>query len=322
MLAVLALITCTMASCSHSNTGGAGQVTVGMEPNAVNALVYIALDQNYFKANGLSVIVKDYQSGLAATNGLLNDEVDIATAAEFVLVGEAFNNADVLTFATIDKFMHIYLVGRKDRGIATFSDLKGKKIGLSLKTASEFYLGRFLELNGIPITAVTLVNLSPQQSVDALLNGDVDAVIAWQPYISNIEDQLGNGAVKWSAQSGQLAYAITITSSAWAKSHPEIITRFLKALTQAKDFVINHQAEARSIVQQKLEYDSAYMAAIWPEYELTVSLDQSLITAMEDESRWMIDNNLTAARQTPDFMNYIYLDGLMAVNPATVNIIR
>jgi NitT/TauT family transport system substrate-binding protein len=64
------------------------------------------------------------------------------------------------------------------------------------------------------------------------------------------------------------------------------------------------------------------MAAIWPEHQFSLTLDQGLVAAMEDETRWMIANNLTAATQVPDFLNYIYLDGLEAIKPEAVNIIR
>lgn len=43
---------------------------------------------------------------------------------------------------------------------------------------------------------------------------------------------------------------------------------------------------------------------------------------MEDEARWMIKNNLTSEKQVPDCMNYVYVDGLKAVKPEAVNIIR
>jgi NitT/TauT family transport system substrate-binding protein len=43
---------------------------------------------------------------------------------------------------------------------------------------------------------------------------------------------------------------------------------------------------------------------------------------MEDEARWMISNNLTQEKQVPDFLNYIYEDGLKAVKPEAVKIIR
>jgi NitT/TauT family transport system substrate-binding protein len=43
---------------------------------------------------------------------------------------------------------------------------------------------------------------------------------------------------------------------------------------------------------------------------------------MEDEARWMIKNNLTTEKTVPDFLKYIYIDGLKAVKPEAVNIIR
>ena len=52
------------------------------------------------------------------------------------------------------------------------------------------------------------------------------------------------------------------------------------------------------------------------------SLDQSLITAMEDEARWIISNNLTTEKTVPDFMKYIYIDGLKAVKPVALNMIN
>jgi NitT/TauT family transport system substrate-binding protein len=43
---------------------------------------------------------------------------------------------------------------------------------------------------------------------------------------------------------------------------------------------------------------------------------------MEDEARWMIKNNLTREKQPLDFVNYLYVDGLKAIKPEAVNIIR
>ena len=43
---------------------------------------------------------------------------------------------------------------------------------------------------------------------------------------------------------------------------------------------------------------------------------------MEDEAGRAIKSNLIRERTIPDFTNYIYLDGLKAVKPEAVNIIR
>jgi NitT/TauT family transport system substrate-binding protein len=311
-----------LPACQDVGTGEMEPVRIGMESTAVNSLIYIAENRGYFAANGLDLAIVEYASGLAAVNGMLNDEVDLATAAEFVIVGKALTGDRIGTLGSIDKFMHNYLIGRKDRGIENVSDLEGKRIGLPLKTAAEFYLGRFLDLNGMNIDQVILVDVGPPQLVDALDNGDVDAVLAWQPNAKAIEDRLGNGIVKWPAQNEQVTYCNVVSTDAWTTGHPELVDRFLKSLARAEEYVIRHPAEARAIIQKRLKYDDAYMATIWPEHQFSLSLDQSLILAMEDEARWMINNNLTPEKKTPNFLDYVDTRGLDAIKPEAVNIIR
>jgi NitT/TauT family transport system substrate-binding protein len=96
----------------------------------------------------------------------------------------------------------------------------------------------------------------------------------------------------------------------------------MKSLVQAEDYLVTHKNEAKAIVRKRMNFDDAYMEIIWPRYHFALSLDQSLIFAMEDEARWMIKNNLTTEKKVPDFTNYIYLDGLKAIKPEAVNIIR
>jgi len=318
----LSAIILGLSACQGEHAAKLETVTIGMESTAVNSLIFIAVDQNYFAANGLEIAIKDYASGLAAVNGMLNNEVDTATAAEFVTVGKALAGENLRALASIDQFRHIYLIGRKDRGIQNVADIKAKKIGVPLKTAAEFYLGRFLELNGMSLPQADFINVAPPQAVDALANGDVDAVIAWQPGVKTIEDRLGDGVVKWSAQSGQAAYCLVVSKERWAKRDPERVKRFLKSLAQAEGYLLRHPDEARAIVQRRARYDDAVMATIWKEHQLSLSLDQSLILAMEDQARWMIKNTLTGAKDTPDFLDFIYEGALAAVKPGAVNIIR
>ena len=67
--------------------------------------------------------------------------------------------------------------------------------------------------------------------------------------------------------------------------------------------------------------DGPQIDAEWPRHRFSLSLDQSLILAMEDEGRWMIRNNLTDAETVPDFRQYLSTDGLERVSPESVKII-
>jgi NitT/TauT family transport system substrate-binding protein len=96
----------------------------------------------------------------------------------------------------------------------------------------------------------------------------------------------------------------------------------MKSLAQAEDYLISHPDETKAIVRERMNIDNAYMEVVWPRYQISLSLDQSLILAMEDEARWLVDNNLTPENEVPNFLDYIYEDGLKAVKPEAVNIIR
>ncbi len=322
IIAILAVVLVS-SSCSRTDYSSAVEnVTIGMDNSAVNSLILLAQDRNFFAANGINLTIKEYASGAAAADDMLKGAVDVAIASEFVIVNKALAGENIQTIASIDKFQQNYIFGRKDRGINSVADLKGKKIGVPQKTIAEFYLGRFLELKGMNIKQVTLVNINPQQSAEVLVNGEVDAVITWQPNAKAVEDRLGSGVVKWPAQSQQAGYAAIISTTNWITGRPELINRLLKSLNQADEYLINHPAEARAIIQKRLQYDNTFMAEVWQEHQFSLSLDQSLVVAMEDESRWEISNNLTTEKTVPDFMNYIYPDGLKAVKPDAVNITR
>jgi NitT/TauT family transport system substrate-binding protein len=282
-------------------------------------LIYIAEEQGLFTRNGLNVTMRNY-GGPNFLNGLLSDEVDIGLSSEYVFVRKVLNQANISVIGNIDRYQNIYLIGRKDKGIEKVSDLSGKKIGLTRNTISEFYLGRFLDLHGMSIRDVTLSNMPPSQYMQAITNGSIEALLTGN-FIDQIQERLGNNAVLWPTQNGQNSYYIMSCRSDWAAGHPVQINRFLKSLAQAEDHMINHPNEAKAIVQKRLNYTDAYMAKIWPKNEFSLSLDQSLVLAMEDEGRWMIANNLTTAKTIPDIRDHIYTKGLEGVLPESVNVI-
>ena len=299
-------------------------VTVAYSPFESTALFWIAEDQGFFKNNGLNVIPQKYDSGAAALEGVVNSEADIAVGiSEFPLVRKAYENVPVRAIGSINKGEFIYLVARRDHGIVNVSDLKGKRIGTTKGTVAEFHLGRFLMLHGMTLRDITLVDVrTPEGWVDDVAKGDIDAIATAQPYADSARDRLGDNAVAWPIQSSQPQYGLIISTDEWLSTHPGHAERFLLSLAEAEEFVHSNPTEAQAIVQKWLDLDAGYMATVWQQNQFSLTLDQSLVLAMEDEARWMIRNNLTNATAIPDFRNHIYTDGLDMVKPGSVKIIR
>jgi ABC-type nitrate/sulfonate/bicarbonate transport system substrate-binding protein len=324
VLFILLLPTLIFGSCSYeAEPVKKKTITIGMEATAVNSLIYIAQHMGFFSANNLEVIINDgYPSGAAATADMLEGKADISTAAELALVRYAIVGKPVLAIGSIDMFMHMKLISRKDLGIENVGDFDGKKIGVPIKTAADFKLDRFLKLHGVDTSKITIVDVQAPDAVDALINGAVEAIVTWQPNVMIIQDALGERAVTWQVQSGQLMYAILMTTERWIKKNPDLLKRLMISLLEAENYLIQNTDQAKGIVQKSLGYDERYLETIWPEHQFTVRLDQSLILAMEDQARWMIENNLTEGKNVPDFLDYINTQGLESVKPAAVNLIR
>jgi NitT/TauT family transport system substrate-binding protein len=257
-----------------------------------------------------------------AMSALIKGEVDIAGKPEVPFISQVFKKQNVSIYAGLDKLQFVYLIGRKDRGIQSAGDLKGKRIGLPRGTIAEFYFGRYLELSGLSMGDVTIFNTTPDALVEGISNGILDGVVIWNPYAYQLSRQMGDGVILLRVQSRQPAFALAVGRSDWLAANRGLISRSLKAIAEAEDYLASHPAEAKAIVRERMNYDEAFMESVWSENQFSLSLDQPLILAMEDEARWMTSNSLTTGTTVPNFLDYIYVDALKAVKPEAVKIIK
>jgi NitT/TauT family transport system substrate-binding protein len=243
--------------------------------------------------------------------------------SEYPVVGLALRNESVRVLASMNKAKVNYLVARRDRGISEPRDLRGKRVGTALGTSGQFHLARFLTLHGMDTHDITLVDLKTvDERLHAVVRGDVDAVLTTQSWMPETLAGLGPNAIVWPAQGNQPLYALAVTSDDWIRTHPDLAVRFLRSLAQAEEYLQTDEAGAKSIMQRNLGPNATYLDAEWERDRIGLSLDQSLILAMEDEARWMIANNLTNATAIPDFTGYLNTSALEEVKPGSVTIIR
>ncbi len=83
-IAIIVVIGISAGGCQkkpEKYTGPVEKITLAAYAGETAALVYVAEDQGYFEENGLDVTIKDYESGKAAADALIEGEVDIATSA-------------------------------------------------------------------------------------------------------------------------------------------------------------------------------------------------------------------------------------------------
>jgi len=296
---------------------------LGTLPDAICALLYIAEQQGMFKRNGLDIVFdENYQGGLYAVEGLLAGKVDVATATEFVLAVQSFRKDRLRAIGTVCSSHNTEMIARRDHGIAKPEDLRGKRVGVSKGTIGEFLLHAFLSSNDLRPNEIQPVYLKPAEIVTALSEGAIDAAVCYPPFWDTIKKNLGDKAVLWSVQGGQDFYYLLITTDELIRTRSHSFHAFLKGLLEAETFLRKHEREAQDIVTRKLNLDRQALFNNWSKTNFRVRLDQDLLTLMEDEARWAIRNKLVDAEKVPNYLNFLYLDGLKKIKPEAVGVIH
>ncbi len=278
----------------------------------------IAKEKGYFKKNGLDATIYEYGSGLHSVEALLDGRVDVAIAAEFVGVNKIFLHKNLRIISQVSRHKVFHLVARKDREISSPPDIRGKKIGVTRKSAGEFYLGQFLATHNLTLKDVDVIDLPPSELITYIENGRVDAIVIFDPHAYNIQKKLGNSIIMWSAQGDQDTYALVYSTDSFIKAHPEIILRFLRSTVQAEIYTQKYPIESQKLISKILGYDNLYIRYIWLNFVFVHELGQELLLRMESQARWVIQNGLTPERTVPNYLNFIYFDGLKMTKPEAI----
>lgn len=281
----------------------------------------IAKDKGFFADQGLKATVTEYPSGPLAMADLLAHKADFAVAADFVGVNNIFKTDQLRILSEASEQDNFRVIARKDHGIATQSDLKGKKIAVSKKTAGEFFLQRFLDLHGLSLSDVTEVDVGPADIITQLTNGQLDAAVIFEPHAYRLQQSLAGKVVSWSAQGDEKAIAVVYTTKNYIQAKPDVVVRYLKALAKAETFLKQHPQESKDILGKAMGYDNAYLDYMWPKFDFSLNLNQELLLTMEDQARFLIANHAVTQTDVPNYLDYIYFDGLQQAKPNAINVI-
>lgn len=297
---------------------------LGAEEGLVTAPVWVAESKGYFLEEGLNLKIIGFDSGKASlASMLINQDIDISTVAQTPIVIHSFSRSDFVIIAAMNfSDNDVKVLIRQNSGIASPSDLRGKKVGLTMGSTGQFFLDLFLTHNGVLYSEVEAIDFAPSELPQALIDGRVDAIVTWEPHILNAMNHLGKEALLLPSKGLYRVDFYFVTNKDTARNNPEALERFLEAIHLAEQFISENEEEAKDIVSERLGLDRESTALIWRDFSFQLILDQSILRSLEDEARWAIKSNLVDKSDVPNYLNFVYLDALEEVKPEAVTIIR
>lgn len=292
--------------------------------SASSALLPIARDRGFFQAEGIEIDLRPYTSGKNSIQAMLDGKCDLGTGAQAPVVYHSLRRKDFLVVANLavsDDFEKI--VVRSDRGINGPADLRGRRIALPEFTTQHYLLDTYLLTNGLELHDVQRVYLHHNEVLKAFRRGEVDGIVHREPEVRHLLEEFGGKAKVLPSRSLCVSAYLLAGKRDFVKKKSAVITRVLRALLRAEDYAKKEPARARDIAARYYAADREEIEKIWLLHNYRVSLDQPLLLLLENMARWEIGRQPPAQRAAmPNYLDFIFFDGLQTARPEAVTIIH
>jgi NitT/TauT family transport system substrate-binding protein len=300
------------------------KITIATMPASFTGYtLFVAQDKGFFQDAGLDVVLDMSFPHGKATLKALDGKADFSVSSETPFIHAVLNGAEIFTIATtITAHNHLAVVSHKDKGETTETTLRGKTIGVTLGSNGEYFLNLAILTMGITQKDVHLKNLKPNEMLNSLKNGDVDAIATWNPIKQKAVKLLGDQGESLTAGGIYSPFFIVSAKKEYVSTNPETVKKLIRALQKSALFIQNHRDEAREIVSKYFEIEASFLKELDATYIFELSLEQAFISTLEDQAKWAMRNKLTEQSAMPNFLNFIYSDALEAIVPTQVTIIK
>lgn len=191
-----------------------------------------AIKMGYFERENYEVKLYAYGNGLEIIKAMEEGKID------FGYIGNGAHKFCIKGRACIVAMSHLSnaeaIIGNRKHEVRTIADLRGRRIGNVENASSENILRVALETEGISFEDVNIVNMKPEEMLDAMKRGDIDACAVWSPYSLEILKQMGNDGVliannmTYSSKTASISSWIALPK--YVKENPDKVLRFTKAI--------------------------------------------------------------------------------------------
>ncbi|WP_213991728.1 aliphatic sulfonate ABC transporter substrate-binding protein [Sodalis sp. dw_96] len=198
---------------------------------------------------GIKVSWYEFSSGLPLLEALNIGSVDIsADVADTVPVFAQAAGADLTYFAREEPSPDAQaILVPQNSPLKTLEDLKGKRIAVTKAAGSHYLLIVALAKAHLTFHDITPAYLTPADGLAAFETGQVDAWVTWEPFVASAERR--QHARVLAPGQGLASYQrYYLSSTSYARQHPEILDLIYRQLEQTGGWVKSHPADAAKLL--------------------------------------------------------------------------
>ena len=252
-----------------------------------------------FVPDGLRVEVIAFESPTDGKAAVVTRSIDFGTfGIAAAIQGAAAREPLTVVGSVCNKGMGV--VARKDGGIDSLKDLRGRRVAIWPGSTQEVFILDRLRMEGMSVRDITPVRVSFSEMHAALARGDVDAYVGAEP-APGVSVSSGIGKVveyPYSTPMGSLNQ-ILATHRDTVAARPELVRTMVGLQRKVAEFATGHPDEMIAMTVAKLGQKRDAIAVSLPNVELNWRMTQEMIGQAKTYAQHMLDAK--QIRALPDF---------------------
>jgi NitT/TauT family transport system substrate-binding protein len=258
----LLLAGCSVGSAASPSTedGGLVPVSMGIQPWIGYGQWYVAEEQGIFDDLDLEVetvlLNTDADKTSAFASGRIN-AVNLATHTAMMLREQGVP----LKIVAIEDYSTTADAMLAGPDVASVDDLAGKSVAYEQGSTSDLLLQAALEEAGLTIDDITPVPMAASDAGAALISGQVDVAITYEPYITTaMQDDAGLTNIYDGSDAPGLISDVLAVSEELIEDSPETVQALVDAWGKAVDSYNEDPEGAREIIANAVGEDTEALA--------------------------------------------------------------
>lgn len=206
---------------------------------------------------GYTVEWKEFQAGPALMEALNAGSIDFGrTGNSPVIFAQAANTPFTIVAAGKSKFQGSGILVPEESPIQSVEDLKGKKVSFSKGSSSHYLIVKALEQAGLQYSDITPAFLSPGDARVAFEQGNIDAMVVWDPFVASTEIN-SNGKLLINGEGITTDRDFFVANEDFTKEHKEIANVIIEEVERSSDWANENHSELIAMLAPILNIDEA-----------------------------------------------------------------
>ena len=240
--------------------------------------LYLAQEKGFFKEEGLELVFIDEQLDSARREAFKQGILDCEAGTIDLLVSKRAEDTPIVAVLEID-----HSVGSD--GIVAVEDIKkvedliGKKVAFARDDVGETFISYLFYKKGLSLDDITIVPRRPDDAWQVFLNGEVDAAVTWEPWLSKAAQTQGGHILVSTKDEPEIIIDTLNIRQDIVKNNPELVKGLMRGWYKAVTYCKEHPVEASEIIAKYYdvtpeEYREHITGLKWHSYQEQTDEDE------------------------------------------------